>query len=72
MEEQKIRTTNLPQIQFYFYRAFALFHQGIVIIVTFKMLHIFLLKRTIKTFRTNKILSIRITLLNFSLINFIK
>ena len=28
--------------------AFALFHQGIVITVTFKMLHTFLLKRTIK------------------------
>ena len=48
---------------FYFYRAFALFHKGIVITITFKMLQTFLLKIVIKALYDNKILSIQITLM---------
>ena len=40
-----------------------MFHQGIVITVTFKMLHTFLLKRIIKTLYNKQILSIQITLI---------
>ena len=46
----------LRQINFYFCWAFALFHQGIVITVTFKILHTFLFKKTIKTLYNNQIL----------------
>ena len=42
---EKTTTTKLRQIHLYFCWAFALFHQGIIITVTFEMLHTFLLKR---------------------------
>ena len=57
--QEKTTTTKLCEIHFYFCRAFALFHQGIVITVIFKMLYTFLLKRTIKTLYNNQILSLK-------------
>ena len=47
---EKTTTTKLWQIHLYFCRAFALFHQGIVITVTFKILNTFLLKRQSKRY----------------------
>ena len=56
---KKNSKTKLQQIHFYFCGAFALFHQGIVMTVIFKMLHTFLFKRTIKTSHNNQLLSLR-------------
>ena len=47
---EKTTTTKLQQIHLYFCWAFTLFHQGIVITVTFKMLPTCLLKRQSKRY----------------------
>ena len=44
-EKTTTTTTKLQEIYFYFCRAFALFHKGIAITVTFKMSHALFIRK---------------------------